>query len=369
MIELAKHIEVLLLENDCVIVPGFGGFVAHYSSSSRVDEEELFLPPTRTVGFNPQIKMNDGLLVQSFMESYNTSFPDATKIVERKVDELRRILHEEGKITMPGVGELHQTIHDTYQFKPKEEGVFTPYLYGLSSFEMSELKAIQSRQEKKVMPEIPKKEKNVYEIRINRTFLRQTVAAAAAILVFFFMSTPVENTYVDKGNYAQLLSPELFKGIEAKPAIASQSGKENITSPVNQQPAATSKINIAQTNHKKTEAELKPRAVKVVKIEKSGAIKNITRATTPVPVSPGKVENNAGNGYNIIVASVVYRKDAQALADALKAKGYSGARVVEGNGRMRVSIMSLSGQNEANKKLAQLKQSKGYESAWLLTSN
>ena len=28
MIELAQHIETLLLENDCVIVPGFGGFVA-----------------------------------------------------------------------------------------------------------------------------------------------------------------------------------------------------------------------------------------------------------------------------------------------------------------------------------------------------
>ena len=26
MIELAQHIETLLLENDCVIVPGFGGF-------------------------------------------------------------------------------------------------------------------------------------------------------------------------------------------------------------------------------------------------------------------------------------------------------------------------------------------------------
>jgi len=29
MIELAQHIEVLLLENDCVIVPGFGGLKPH----------------------------------------------------------------------------------------------------------------------------------------------------------------------------------------------------------------------------------------------------------------------------------------------------------------------------------------------------
>ena len=31
MIELARHIEILLLENDCVIVPELGGFIAHYN--------------------------------------------------------------------------------------------------------------------------------------------------------------------------------------------------------------------------------------------------------------------------------------------------------------------------------------------------
>ena len=42
MIELAQHIETLLLENDCVIVPGFGGFVAHYSPATRIKEENIF---------------------------------------------------------------------------------------------------------------------------------------------------------------------------------------------------------------------------------------------------------------------------------------------------------------------------------------
>lgn len=45
MIELAQHIEALLLENDCVIVPGLGGFVAHYASATRVKEEKYFPAP------------------------------------------------------------------------------------------------------------------------------------------------------------------------------------------------------------------------------------------------------------------------------------------------------------------------------------
>ena len=34
MIDLVKHIETLLLENDCVIVPGLGGFIAHYHTAT-----------------------------------------------------------------------------------------------------------------------------------------------------------------------------------------------------------------------------------------------------------------------------------------------------------------------------------------------
>ena len=112
MIELSQHIEVLLLENDCVIVPGLGGFVAHYTPAIQV-EENMFLPPTRTIGFNPQLKLNDGLLVQSYMAVYDTNFSDASKIVEDEVSELIIMLHKEGKVDLDNVGEIRYTIHDT----------------------------------------------------------------------------------------------------------------------------------------------------------------------------------------------------------------------------------------------------------------
>ena len=97
MIELAQHIEALLLENDCVIVPNFGGFVAHYAPATYVKEENLFLPPTRIIGFNSQLKLNDGVLVQSYMSAHDTSFADATRMVEKEVNAFVEILHEEVK--------------------------------------------------------------------------------------------------------------------------------------------------------------------------------------------------------------------------------------------------------------------------------
>lgn len=75
MIELERHIEILLLENDCVIVPDLGGFMAHHCEARYDAEDHLFLPPQRTLGFNPQLKLNDSLLAQSYVEAYDISYP------------------------------------------------------------------------------------------------------------------------------------------------------------------------------------------------------------------------------------------------------------------------------------------------------
>ena len=129
MIELAQHIETLLLENDCVIVPGFGGFVAHYSPATRVKEENIFLPPTRIIGFNPQLKLNDGVLVQSYMSAYDTSFADASRIVEKEVNEFIGLLHEEGKAHLDNIGEIHYNIYGNYEFVPYDYKITTCLLY------------------------------------------------------------------------------------------------------------------------------------------------------------------------------------------------------------------------------------------------
>ena len=218
MIELAQHIEALLLENDCVIVPNFGGFVAHYAPATYVKEENLFLPPTRTIGFNPQLKLNDGVLVQSYMSAYDTSFADATRIVEKEVSAFIEILHEEGKAHLENVGEIHYNIYGNYEFTPYDHKITTPSLYGLDSFEIHELATLQQK-EKVLIPANLTREKKTYEIRINRVYLRNAVAMIAAVILFFAFSNRVENTDIQKNNYAQLLPGELFEQIEKQSVV------------------------------------------------------------------------------------------------------------------------------------------------------
>ena len=330
MIELAQHIEVLLLENDCVIVPGFGGFVAYYTPAMRV-EGNTFLPPTRTIGFNPQLKLNDGLLVQSYME---------------EVAELIAVLHKEGKVDLANVGELRYTIHGAYEFIPYENRITTPYLYGLDSFEMKELAVLYKPEEKVLIPVATQERTKPYEIRINRAVLRNAVAMIAAIALFFAFSTPIENTAVEKDNYARLLPIDLFEKIENRsvvmtPVEVKQETKKSVT---------TAKILHGTTSSEKETGKraTKPLVVKEVKVVK--------------PVAEKQMEDN----YHIIVAGGITLKDAEIMAEQLKAKGFPRAKVLNSDGKVRVSIMSYATREEAMKQLLKIRENEAYKTAWML---
>lgn len=354
MIELAQHIEALLLENDCVIVPGFGGFVAHYAPATRVKEENLFLPPTRTIGFNPHLKLNDGVLVQSYMSAYDTNFSDATRIVEKEVSEFIALLHDEGKAHLENIGEIHYNIYGNYEFISYDYKVTTPSLYGLDSFEMHELSVLQQKKEKTLVPAELSKEKKTYEISIKRAYLRNAAAMIAAIVLFFAFSTPVENTDIQKNNYAQLLPGELFEQIEKQSvAVTPVHLENNVTQPTKKHSARLSNQKVT-VNEAKTS---KPIVVKEMKVTKQ-------KVETPAPVA--KSQPNTNHPFHLIVAGGISLKDAEAMADQLRKKGFAEAKALNTDGKVRVSIRSFENRGEATKQLLELRKNETYKNAWLL---
>lgn len=376
MIELAQHIEALLLENDCVIVPGLGGFVAHYAPATRVEEENIFLPPTRIIGFNPQLKMNDGLLVQSYMSVYGTNFSDATKIVEREVDELIAALHEEGKVDLPNVGEVRYTIYNTFDFAPYDNKITTPYLYGLDAFEMQELSALEKPKAEKdtfsLVPATTPKEKRTFAVRFNRAYLANAAAVAAVIILSFFFSTPIENTEVIEENYATLLPDELFEKIEKQslaitPIVLKQNtptrktaNKQTGTQKKVVAPVAVREVKVAKEPTASTETKAKEQASHSVAATADAPKQNVQPAAAkPVVAAPKRP-------YHIIIASVGTEKDAEAMAAQLVAKGFSGAKAIVGDGKMRVSIESCGTEVEAYQALARIRENETYKNAWVL---
>lgn len=54
------------------------------------------MPPLRTIGFNPQLTMNDSLLALSYVEAYDISYPDALSRISEDVREIRAELDING---------------------------------------------------------------------------------------------------------------------------------------------------------------------------------------------------------------------------------------------------------------------------------
>ena len=147
MIEINRHIEILLLSNDCVIVPDFGGFMAHHVDARYDGRDNMFLPPLRTVGFNPQLTMNDSLLALSYVETYDISYPEALRRIEDEVVEIRQSLENEGKFEIENIGMLFLNEDGNISFEPCEAGILTPDFYGLGGFDMLPIAQIDNSEQ------------------------------------------------------------------------------------------------------------------------------------------------------------------------------------------------------------------------------
>lgn len=136
MTDIERHIVELLLDNDCVIVPGFGGFMAHSMAASYDEKNHVFLPPSRTIGFNQRLTMNDSLLAQAYANCYDISYPEALRRIEQDVEMLKQMVETEDGHTICGVGRLTKADDGKIDFTPEASGIVSPVLYGFDAYEM-----------------------------------------------------------------------------------------------------------------------------------------------------------------------------------------------------------------------------------------
>ena len=86
--DITAFIRELLFGHDCVIVPGFGGFIGNYTPA-RIDKStSTFYPPVKQISFNRNLNHNDGLLVGRISESAKINYGDARNLVEEFVSYL-----------------------------------------------------------------------------------------------------------------------------------------------------------------------------------------------------------------------------------------------------------------------------------------
>ena len=191
MKNLARHIELLLRDNDCVILPGFGGFIAHDVPAYYVGEEGLYYPPTRSISFNAAISMNDGLLAQSYMKSYQIDYARANSMIDMAIEQLTDMLDEEGSVILPRIGTITQDVYQSLQFTPDAAGIASPMHFGLGAFLIKELNQL-SKHAEVFQKEEAQKAKTI-SIHINKEMLHRVLSTAAIFLLLIMVALPTGN--------------------------------------------------------------------------------------------------------------------------------------------------------------------------------
>ena len=124
-------VKELLHEHDCVIVPGFGGFVCNLEFS-RIDQvSHLITPPAKHLVFNQNLKTNDGLLANRISEKLKINYSDAIRMIDENVAKTIDVLQDKKMLVVDFFGSFRLNAEANYVFLPDKQNNFLYASYGL----------------------------------------------------------------------------------------------------------------------------------------------------------------------------------------------------------------------------------------------
>lgn len=312
MNRLVTHIEFLLHEHNCVIIPDLGGFVVNTTNSQR-DGIALFYPPSCELVFNRELTYNDGLLAESYMKAYDLTFEASMLRIEHEVNEIKKQLREQRSVELSKLGSF--TLLDDNRFIYKPGAFVRPAFFGLN---MARLKPMIQLQKPVSLTEANtnfRTDKDTNRKRNLRSVGAAAAAVAAVILIIFFL--PMSDVAIDR-----------------------QSAKISY------------------------ETEwLRPKNNKVNDLFSE---KNVTEGTVFPATEVVEITDNSPR-YYIIMGVFRGDKSATRLAESLKADGFSGTNFLERPERIDVYSASFDNESDAVDFLRKVhKQYPKYSDAWIL---
>ena len=329
MEKLVKNITRLIAHHNCVIMPGVGAFLAHRVPAYYSAKEKVFMPPHRSLGFNPQVTIDDALLLSEYMVDGLLSYEEANECLANDIDSLRSRLSDNGTVCFGDLGIFTMDIEGKISFTANEHCIDDPYNYGFEPLAISPLKELKKK-----------------DIVIKRSSIGKYVSAIAAAVIILFVLVPIgKNAY----NSDVQLSVAGFASVEnaVKPATVPTVDAICDIAPVE---TVTTHIFTTPDN-----AALEIEAIQPQEVVEAAAetVLSETEITT---------ENNSVE-YSIIVASTPNPTNAELAITELSRKMKADYKVVEGDRRFRIAIESYSNEADANAALERIQAT--FSDAWI----
>lgn len=299
--DITAYIRELLFGHDCVIVPGFGGFIGNYTPARIEKNSGTFFPPVKQISFNRNLNHNDGLLVGRISGSSNINYGDARNLVEEFVGELRRKLERGEKVVFDNIGSFVNNHEGSVQFEPDRDVNYHLDSYGLGSFQCLPLVGYDVR--KRIIMHAGKEP-------VKQASMKKILSRAAVIIPLLILVVAVP------------LKTDLFKAkIEA----------------TTMNPLVTAEF---EHNKKAVDEGIKDESTTI----EENVIPVAEETVTPEVVL---TVASGASGYCLITGSFKSEENAILQVNKLKAEGFTPEIVPAQNGFYRVSAMIYSDLNTA----------------------
>lgn len=346
MKDLSRHIEYLLCEHDSVAIPGIGIFVTEELPARYYPEENLYLPPVRSVRLDTENKDNDHKLEDCLIQLHHVTRNIANKWISEYVEDINQSLMDMGIMDMGTIGRLVY-VDNKISFEVCDAGVNTPELYGLDSFHIAKLPAHANKNNRNT-------DHTHFTIRLRRTTVHRAMTAAAALIVALTVILPNYGSFNEAGQQARMnVTESLTNMLNTATQPISNAKSKTVT----QVPAASKTqiqevaTDIKATADTKTIATttIEPAAEKPAKAETIDA--EIQPATKPeienIPVKEAETTAPEVKGYCIVMASAITNRGAEHLIAKLNKEGFNNAVKYQDKGMLRVLLTGYSDEASA----------------------
>ena len=299
-LDITAFIRELLFGHDCVIIPGFGGFIGNYTPA-RIDRNTgIFYPPVKSISFNRNLTHNDGLLAGTISERLKIGYDESGRMVAEFAGEIRRKVERGEKLIFDHIGSLVRNSEGNILFEPDRGANYLLGSYGLDSFQCFPLEGYDAR--RRLVSRIDKG--SVRQVATGKILWRAAVIIPLlAALVAFPLRTDRLTTKLETGALNPLVTAEFENNRRAV--------DENI---------AAAELVLSEI--------LPPESTESAPVV-------IEAAPVPEPVVPPVSEGP----YHIITGSFQSEENAVSQGNILRSEGFAPEIFVAANGFYRVSAM------------------------------
>lgn len=218
--DIRNYIKDLLYLHDCVVIPGFGGFVTGHRPSEIQRFQNVVYPPSKFIMFNKRLQANDGILINFIAQREKIEYKKAEESVKQFAAWWNRLLENKGVVIFPDVGKLYINSANVLVFLPELRKNYLLDTFGLKPIAYHpELEVVSVKKQKEKIAEPMDEEEYAEQQRIKRKRMSQLAVAAVLLAALFLLPQLfMQNMLPEKLRISQLKVLDIFPGEKPMPS-------------------------------------------------------------------------------------------------------------------------------------------------------